>query len=123
MLRKYLPLHYDHPNSRTKKEPANIIIQKPEALQETVNAEMVEYLDKVQKNYLEKEVSESVENKEEYFKDLKTAYDGNATQVWREAAITRIKKESIRHGVWIGHGDLLTMKMFYVAKSLRLDDS
>ena len=120
MLRKYLPLQYAHPNSSKKKEPANIIIGKPEPLQETVNAEFVEYLDKVQRNYLEKQVSESVENQEEYFRDLKVAYDIDSELEAREAAINRLEKESIRHGVWVGGGDLLTMKMFYVALSLRL---
>ena len=120
MLRKYLPLQYAHPNSSKKKEPANIIIGKPEPLQETVNAEFVEYLDKVQRNYLEKQVSESVENQEEYFRDLKVAYDVDSELEAREAAINRLEKESIRHGVWVGGGDLLTMKMFYVALSLRL---
>ena len=119
LLHKYLPLCYDHPNSGVKKEAANIIIQKPEALQETVNAEFVEYLDKVQRNYLEKEVAESVEDKEAYFIDLKTAYNVNAQDEVREAAIDRLMEESVRHGVWIGGGDLLTVKMFYVALSLR----
>ena len=120
MLRKYLPLQYAHPNSSKKKEPANIIIGKPEPLQETVNAEFVEYLDKVQRNYLEKQVSESVENQEEYFRDLKVAYDVDSELEAREAAINRLEKESIRHGVWVGGGHLLTMKMFYVALSLGL---
>ena len=119
MLRKYLPLNYQHPNSNKKPEPANIIIQKPEALQETVNSEMVEYLDKVQRNFLEFEVAESVDNKAGYLKDLHTAYDVTASFELRDAAINRMKQEVIRHGVWIGHGDLLTVKMFYVAKSLR----
>ena len=119
VLRKFLPLNYVHPNSGKKEEPANIMIQKPEPLQETVNAEFVEYLDKVQRNYLEKEVAESVKDKDKYFRDLKTAYDVNENEEVREAAIDRLKVESVRHGVWIGHGDLLTMSMFYVALSLR----
>ena len=109
MLRKYLPLHYAHPNSSKKKEPANIIIGKPEPLQETVNAEFVEYLDKVQRNYLEKQVSESVENQEEYFRDLKVAYDVDSELEAREAAINRLEKESIRHGVWVGGGGVSTI--------------
>ena len=119
VLRKFLPLNYVHPNSDKKQEPANIMIQKPEPLQETVNAEFVQYLDNVQRNYLEKEVAESVQDKDKYFKDLKTAYDVNENEEVREAAIDRLKVESVRHGVWIGHGDLLTMSMFYVALSLR----
>ena len=100
-------------------EPANIVIQKPEPLQETVNSEMVEYLDTVQKRFLETEVSESVENKEEYLKDLQLAYNVKAEVEIREEAIKRIKEEVLRHGVWIGSRDLLTMSMFYTAKSLR----
>ena len=96
------------------------MIQKPEALQETVNSEMVEYLDKVQRQFLEVEVAESAENKEEYLADVKLACNVNATYEIREAAENRIKNEVLKHGVWIGHGDLLTVKMFYVAKSLRL---
>ena len=103
-----------------KREPANIMIQKPEALQETVNKEMIEYLGKVQKKFLEEEVAEGVDNKESYLKDLKTASDMDVTDEVRKAAENRIKTEVMKHGVWIGHGDLRTMKMFYTAKSLRL---
>ena len=84
-----------------------------------MNAEFVEYLDKVQRDYLEKEVAESVKDKNEYLEALKSAYDVNEKTEVREAAIGLLKVESVRHGHWIDGGDLLTMKMFYVALSLR----
>ena len=118
VLRKFLPLVYDHPNSDKTNEPALVFIQKPEALQETVNAEMVEYLVQVQMKFLLDEVAEGAENKAEFLKDMKLATDEEGGEV-REDAEERIKREVVQHGVWIGHGDLLTMKMFYVAKSLR----
>ena len=118
-MKKYLLLNYKHVNSDKKKEPANTTIQKPEALQETVNAEMVEYLDKVQWRFLVDEVAEGTENKEEFMLDLKLVKSNSTSDEIREAAEARIMKEVTQHGVWIGHGDLLTMKMFYVAKSLR----
>ena len=80
---------------------------------------MVEYMDVLQRRFLEVEVAESVEKREEYLDDVKLAYNAKASMIEREAAIDRIKKEVLQHGVWIGHGDLLTMKMFYTAKSLR----
>ena len=95
------------------------MIQRPEPLQETVNAEMVMYLDNTQKRFLEIEVAESVEDRGEYLKDVALAYNVKADAMVREEAIQRIKKEVLRHGVWVGHGDLLTVKMFYTAKSLR----
>ena len=78
-------------------------------------------MDVLQRRFLEIEVAESVVNKEEYLRDVKLAYNVKASIVVREAAIERIKEEVLRHGVFVGHGDLLTMKMFYTAKSLRLD--
>jgi hypothetical protein len=118
ILRKCLPLHYKHKNSDLPKQPANIMIMKLEGLQETVNSEMVEYLDILQMKYLH-EVAEGAENKIEYLEDLKIIKDKDVSVREREEAEERVKKEVLRHGVWIGHGDLLTMKMFYVAKSLR----
>ena len=118
-MREYLPLNYEHPNSEKDPKPANIVIQRPEPLQETVNAEMVMYLDNTQKRFLEVEVAESVEDRDEYLRDVAIAYNVKADTVVREEAIKRIKEEVLRHGVWIGHGDLLTVKMFYTAKSLR----
>ena len=119
ILRRFLPLNYTHPNSNKKKEPANILIQKPEGLQETVNAEMVEYLTDVQMKFLVDEVAEGALNKKEFNDDLKLATNKDTPEELRVDAEDRIKREVIRHGVWIGHGDLLTMSMFYVAKSLR----
>ena len=119
VLLEHLPLDYDHPNSDKNHAPANIVIQRPEPLQETVNAEMVQYLDDAQRKFLEVEVAESVDKKEEYLRDVQLAYNVEADMEAREAAINRIKDEVLRHGSWIGHGDLLTVKMFYTAKSLR----
>ena len=119
-MRKFLPLNYQHPNSKKKKEPAQTIIMKPEALQETVNNEMVAYFDKIQWSYLVDEVAESESTSKEIFmNDLKLSMDKTTSDEVREAAESRIKTAVHQHGVWIGSGDLLTMKMFYVAKSLR----
>ena len=118
-MRKYLPLNYQHPNSNKEKNPADIIIQNPEGLQETVNAEMVQYLANVQMKFLVDEVAEGAQNKDAFLADLKLATDQSTADDTREAAEIRIKNEVVHHGIWIGHGDLLTMKMFYVAKSLR----
>ena len=119
ILRKYLPLHYKHKNSSNKKTPADLIIVKPEGLQETVNSEMVEYLDKVQMRFLVNEVAESLEDKKAFLDDLEVIQDTETSDGVRQAAENRVKEAVLSHGVWIGHGDLLTMKMFYVAKSLR----
>ena len=118
-MRKHLPQNYHHPNSQKSKEPAYTIIEKPEPLQETVNKEFVEYLEKAQWKFLIDEVAEGAQNKDHFMKDLKLITDHEITDEMREAAENRIKGEVKRHGVWIGHGNLLTMKMFYVAKSLR----
>ena len=120
VLRDYLPLHYNHQNSDLDKRPAKIMIMKLEGLQETVNSEMVEYLDSVQKKYLLDEVAAGALDKKQYLQDIKIIQDKDVSVRSREEAEERVKEEVLRHGVWVGHGDLLTMKMFYVAKSLRL---
>ena len=119
ILREYLPLHYKHQNSDLPKQPANIMVMKLEGLQETINAEMVQYLDILQRRFLYEEVAASVKNKAEYIKDLELVEDKVVTAEVREQAEHRVKLEVLRHGVWVGHGDLLTVKMFYTAKSLR----
>ena len=119
ILRKFLPLQYTHPNSQKKKEPSTILIQKPEGLQETVNAEMVQYLSDVQMKFLVEEVAEGAVNKNQFMDDLNLVTAKDTHDQLREEAEERIRKEVIHHGEWVGHGDLLTMKMFYVAKSLR----
>ena len=119
ILRKFLPLIYTHPNSHKKKEPSSILIQKPEGLQETVNAEMVQYLSDVQMKFLVEEVAEGAVNKQGFMDDLNLVTSKDTPDQLREDAEERVKREVIQHGEWVGHGDLLTMKMFYVAKSLR----
>ena len=102
------------------KKSAETIILKPEALQETKNNEMVEYLDKMQWSFLVDEVAEAATtDKETFMRDLKLSTSKTTTDEEREAAEARIKRDVRRHGVWVGSGDLLTVKMFYVAKSLR----
>ena len=119
-MKQHLPLlHYKHQNSDLPNQPANILIMKLEGLQETVNSEMVQYLDILQRKFLHEEVAAGVEDKSEYIKDLKTIEDRDASDTVRKEAEDRVKKEVLRHGSWIGHGDLLTVKMFYIAKSLR----
>ena len=118
-MKQYLPLHYKHQNSNLPNQPANILIMKLEGLQETVNSEMVQYLDILQRKFLHEEVAAGVEDKSEYIKDLKTIEDRDASDTVRKEAEDRVKKEVLRHGSWIGHEDLLTVKMFYIAKSLR----
>ena len=65
------------------------------------------------------EVAEGAINKIDYLDDIKIIQDKDVSTKVREEAEDRVKREVKRHGSWIGHGDLLTMKMFYVAKSLR----
>ena len=74
----------------------------------------------MQRKYLLDGVAAGALNKNEYLEDIKIIRDKDVSVRLREEAEERVKKEVIRHGVWVGHGDLLTMKMFYVAKSLRL---
>ena len=80
---------------------------------------MVQYLDILQRRFLHEEVAASVQNRAEYREDLKVIENKEVTAHEREQAEHRVKQEVLRHGAWIGHGDLLTYKMFYVAKSLR----
>lgn len=116
-LRDFLPLHYEHQNSGSH-QPANIMIMKLVGLQETVNSEMVTYMTKIQMEFL-LEVAEGASDKSKYLDDIKVVQDNTVSSLTREEAEARIKVEVLRHGSYIGHGDLLTMKMFYVAKSLR----
>ena len=119
VLKEHLPLHHEHQNSEVPNEPANIMIMKLEGLQETVNSEMVEYLDILQRRFLHEEVAAGMDDISGYREDLKLIEDKEVSIKEREDAENRVKQEVLRHGSWVGHGDLLTVKMFYTAKSLR----
>ena len=69
---------------------------------------MVQYLDILQRRFLHEEVAASVQNRAEYREDLKVIENKEVTAHEREQAEHRVKQEVLRHGVWIGHGDLAT---------------
>ena len=68
-LKKFLPNHCTHSTSVDTKKPAVLFVNKPEYLSEQKNDEMVELCERLQDQFLHL-VSLSVENKEQYLKDL-----------------------------------------------------
>ena len=128
VLGKHLPAHHPHLRSQLPNTIAIIIIKNPEYLQETKNAEFVEYLRREQWDFLTS-VAESLkdEEKKNYLKDLATIkhasdmvdMETEEEVVKREKAESRVLEAVAVYGEWIGWGDALTFKMFWHgAKSL-----
>ena len=85
---------------------------------EWAGALTVEFFTKLQLDFLENEVAESVDNRDEYESDLKLIFAEQTSDSVRIEAEIRVHSAVKAHGYWIGTGDLLTMEKFYVAKAL-----
>ena len=125
-LLKHLPTHYQHITSHLPKAPAITIIKSTAYCQETKNSEWVEWCYGEQWEFL-LSVSEAVEDKAGFVADImleKAAMESDSLETEeeveaREAAEARTKQSVKWFGVWIGHGDALTFKMFWMsAKAL-----
>ena len=113
-----LPNHYNHPNSNTSTNKALLHVDKPMYLQETKNSDMFKIMESLQLEYLNL-VAEQAEDKEKYLEDLKIILSVESGNDVREAAENRIKKEVLKAGELICHGDQLTNERFESCKRLK----
>ena len=116
-LAKFLPAHHTHQNSDRKLTPALTFILKPYPYQETKNPDTIKLLIRIQRQFLQA-VARSKGDDPEFIHLLKVLEDADADNEEREKAEDIVKKEVDEYGEWIGHGDLLTVKMIQEARML-----
>ena len=116
-FKKYLPAHHKHENSERILSPALAFIVKPYPLQETKNPDTIRLLIKIQRQYL-KSVAKSKNDDPNFLQLIKLLEDPTVDEGVREAAEEEVKRACIEFGEWIGHGDLLTVKMIMEAMML-----
>ena len=117
-LSTVLPSHYKHPNSETSRNKSLIHVDKPMYLHETKNSDMFKILDTLQLQYLHL-IGEQAQDRDKYFEDLKLILSVECDNDEREAAEERVKKEEVKAGVLICHGDYLTYERFESCKRLK----
>ena len=116
-LAKYLPAHHKHQNSAKKLVPAISFIVKPYPYQETKNPDTIKLLLRIQRQFL-RCVAKSKGDNLSFLLLLAKLEDAEAPDDEREAAEGHVMAAVIDFGVWVGHGDLLTVKMVLEAKML-----
>ena len=116
-LAKYLPNHHKHHNSDKELVPAISFILKPYPYQETKNPDTIKLLLRIQRQFLQC-VAKAKENDSDFLKLLVLLEDEEASEEVREAAEEEVMEAVLAFGVWVGHGDLLTVKMVQEAKLL-----
>ena len=114
---KFIPRHHHHENSEKKVVPAITFIVKPYPYQETQNSDTIKLLVRLQRKFL-KSVAKSRGDDPEFLRLLVIIEDENISDLERELAEKLVMEAVLEHGVWIGHGDLLTVKMVLEAKKL-----
>ena len=122
-LKKFMPPFHKHSGNEGNKVPSEVFIPPPDYLNETDNSEFFQFCLKKQAEFLDA-VAESVEDKDAFLFDLglvkctkvvETGILESDTEVLaREDAEKRVDKEVERFGRWIGYGDALTFKMFWL---------
>ena len=118
-LAKFLPAHHHHQNSSKKLVPALSFIVKPYPYQETKNPDTIKLLIRIQRQFL-KSVSKSKGDDPDFLQLLIILEDTDAPVEKREAAELLVMEAVLIFGVWVGHGDLLTVKMVQEAKMLMM---
>ena len=116
-LGEFLPDHHLHQNSSRNLSPALTFIMKPYALQETRNPDTIKLLIKMQRQYLQS-VARSLHNDATFLHLLQLLEDAEADSEDRERAEDVVKAAVLKFGEWVGHGDLLTVKMIQEARML-----
>ena len=114
---KFIPRHHHHENSEKKVVPAITFIVKPYPYQETQNSDTIKLLVRLQRKFL-KSVAKSRGDDPEFLRLLEIYEDENVSDLERELAEKLVIEAVLEHGVWIVHGDLLTVKMVLEAKKL-----
>ena len=118
-LAKYLPAHHAHENSEKKLLPAISFILKPYPYQETKNPDTIKLLIRIQRQFL-RCVAKSKGDDPTFTQMLIILEDMDALTEEREAAERSVMTAVLVFGEWVGHGDLLTVKMVQEAKMLMI---
>ena len=114
---KFLTPHHEHENSSKELTPAVTFIIKPYPYTETKNADTIKMAVRIQRQFL-KSVAKFKDDDPAFHRLLAMLEDPDLSNEEREAAEKRVMEAVEEYGVWIGHGDLLTVKMFLEAKML-----
>ena len=122
-LKRFLPHAHKHGRSHEVKVQSEIFIPPPDYLNEADNAEFFEFCMKKEAEFLDA-VAESVEYKEEFMKDLDLVkckkviesgiLESEEDVKARESAESRVLDKVKQFGHWIGFGDALTFKQFWL---------
>ena len=126
-LKRFLPSRCSE-ESRANIVPSEVFIPPPDYLNETENAEFFQFCLKKQGEFLSA-VSESADDKDAFKSDLELVkctkvvesgiLETESEVKAREDAEERVWKQVERFGKWIGYGDALTYKQFWLgAKAL-----
>ena len=113
-----LPAHHTHKNSHLKPTPAITFILKPYPYTETKNPDMIKLLVRLQRMFLHS-VAKALGSDPDFLEKLQLLEDPDVENDLREDAEESVKKVVLKFGVWIGSGDLLTVKMVQEATMLR----
>ena len=116
-LKDHLPAHHTHKYSHVKRTPAITFIVKPYPYQETKNPDMIKLLIRIQRQLLNS-VAKAFGNEPGFLEKLKMLEDPDVANDVRVKAEEEVLEKVKIFGVWIGSGDLLTVKMVQEAKML-----
>ena len=118
-LAQHLPAHHKHQNSEKKLGPAITFIVKPYPYTETKNPDTIKLLIRIQRQYL-RSVAKAKGDDPSFLKMLTLLEDTEAPVDEREAAEEVVMLAVLAFGEWLGHGDLLTVKMVQEARMLMI---
>ena len=116
-LLDHLPAHHQHKKSHLKPTPALTFILKPYPYQETKNPDMIKLLVRIQRQFI-LSVAKAQGNQPDFLKLIQLLEDADADEEERLEAEKVVMEEVLKFGVWIGSGDLLTVKMIQEARML-----
>ena len=116
-LLQFLPAHHNHEHSGRKLTPALTFILKPYPYQETKNPDTIKLLLRIQRQFLQA-VAKSRSHDPDFVKLLQLLEDTDVMVEDREEAEHKVKEAVQIYGEWVGHGDLLTVKMMQEARML-----
>ena len=115
IFKKFIPSHHKHENSSKRLVPAHTFILKPYPYQETKNPDTIKLLLRLQRQHL-KSVAKAEGDDPAFHGLLHMLEDTSIAEEDRIAAEKTVMEAVLRFGEWIGHGDLLTVKMVLEAK-------
>ena len=116
-LADHLPAHHHHKKSHLKPTPALTFIVKPYPYQETKNPDVIKLLIRIQRKFI-LSVAKAQGNRPDFLEKIRLLEDVDAEEAERKEAEQVVMEEVLKFGVWIGSGDLLTVKMIQEATML-----